>query len=48
MCDTYLYAYDYFPAGYEYEMVLEIEALDVRDIIHASRDELTRREVEDM
>lgn len=44
MRETYLYRYEFFPAGYEYDAVFDIVALDTGDIIDMARDELVRRE----
>jgi hypothetical protein len=41
--DTYLYCYEYFPAGYEYDPFFEIEALSVEDCIEMARGELEGR-----
>lgn len=43
MRDTYLYRYEFFPAGYEYDPFFDIKALNVEDIISMAGDELGMR-----
>lgn len=43
MRDTYLYRYEWFPAGYEYEPLFEIKALNVEGIQQLAQDEMALR-----